>query len=124
MLHGSVPLSFRQYNALLEKIINIDGKELRCVANGATPRLYRGFFHKDIFAGIQSAASENGIKDSEFLENLAFVMAMQGGSISTGTKIEDWLGSMESPTAILEASSELLEVFVSNLTTTSNAKKK
>lgn len=109
----------------MEREINIGGKPYRLVANGATPRIYRSFFPKqDIFRGMSNAVSSNGeILDSEVFENLTFVMAVQGGSISASTKIEDWLAGMDSPLAIIEAASEVLELWAAETETASIGKK-
>lgn len=108
----------------MEKNIVIDGKEYRFVANGATPRIYRGLFHSDVFKEMTHSLMDNGeVSDTEVFENLAFVMAMQGGSVSTGAKIEDWLGGMSSPTAIMEAVPEILSLWTEEAATISVGKK-
>lgn len=115
----------------MERRVNIDGQEIRMVANGATPRIYRGLFHKDVFSAMQDALEESdavddsgavAVKDSEVFENLAFCMAMQGGSVSTGAKIEEWLEGF-SPLAILNATGEIMSLWTAETETTSTAKK-
>lgn len=108
----------------MEKDIVIDGKEYRLVANGATPRKYRSLFRSDIFGGISTAVNANGeILNSEVFENLTFCMALQGGSVPEDMKIEDWLGTLSSPLAIMEAASQILELWAEETTTTSIGKK-
>lgn len=108
----------------MERGIEIDGKEYRLVANGATPRIYRGLFHKDVFSGMANAVGDDmTIKDFEVFENLAFCMAMQGGSISTGETIDNWLGTMSSPLAIVNVAPQLMELWAAETETTSTAKK-
>ena len=108
----------------MERGIILDGKEVRLVANGATPRIYRGLFRKDVFVGMANAVDENGnLLDAEVFENLAFTMAMQGGSVSTGTKIEDWLASMENPLAIVDAAADIMAIWTADTETTSEEKK-
>lgn len=108
----------------MERSITIDGKELRLVTNGATPRIYRGLFRKDVFADMARAVDEDGtIHDSEVFENLAFCMAMQGGSVSTGAKIEDWLAGFGRPLAIMEAAPAIIELWAAETETTADAKK-
>lgn len=108
----------------MERNITIDGKEYRFVANGATPRIYRGLFRSDVFKDMTKSLKDNGeVSDTEVFENLAFVMAMQGGSVSTGTKIDDWLGGMSSPTAIMESVPEILSLWTDEAETTSIGKK-
>ena len=108
----------------MERNVVIGGKEHRLVANGATPRIYRGMFKKDLFTGMANATNEKGeIKDMEIFENLAYCMAVQGGSVSAGTTIEDWLGGMDSPMAIIEATAEIMTIWNDETDTTSEGKK-
>lgn len=106
----------------MEKTIKIDGKEVRLVANGSTPRLYRALFHTDVFGDMATAVDDAGnIHSAEVFENLAFVMAKQGG---LDTDIDTWLAGMESPTAIIEAAPEVINIWVATTTTTVSGKKK
>lgn len=108
----------------MEKIVKIDGQDLKLAVNGGTPRLYRSIFRKDIFQGMNNAVNEKGeIKDSEIFENLAFIMAIQGGSISMTANIDDWLNAMTNPMAIMEAAPEILNLWLATNETTSSAKK-
>ena len=108
----------------MEKNIVIDGKEYRLVANGATPRKYRSLFRSDIFGGISTAVNAKGeILNSEVFENLAFCMALQGGSVPEDMKIDDWLATLSSPLAIMEAATKILELWAEETTTTSIGKK-
>lgn len=109
----------------MERQITIDGRQYHMVANGASPRIYRGMFGKDVFKDTQKMISADGtINDSEVFENLAFLMAIQGGEVSTGTRIEDWLAGMDSPTAILSAAPDIVGLWNDNMDQTSEAKKK
>lgn len=108
----------------MEKVVKIDGQELKLAVNGGTPRLYRSLFRKDLFQGMNNAVDENGnIKDSEVFENLAFVMAIQGGSLPMGAKIDDWLNTMSNPMAIMEAAPDILDLWVATNERISTAKK-
>lgn len=108
----------------MEKIITIDGKKTKLAASGATPRKYRSLFRQDIFSGISKAVTPEGeILDSEVFENLAYCMALQGGSIPADQTIDDWLSGMSSPLAIIEAAPEILELWSAETETTSTGKK-
>lgn len=108
----------------MEKIVKIDGQELKLAVNGGTPRIYRSLFRKDLFQGMNNAMDENGdIKDSEVFENLAFVMAIQGGSLPMAAKIDDWLNAMTNPMAIMEAAPDILDLWLATKEETSTAKK-
>lgn len=110
----------------MEKLITIDGKEMRMVANGATPRIYRILFGKDLFKDINTAIDEktNELLDTSVLEQLAFVAGRQGGSIETSTTIEEWLESLDDPMAIINVAGALMELWAANRKTTSTPKKK
>ena len=108
----------------MEKIVKIDGQEIKLAVNGGTPRIYRSLFHKDLFQGMNNAMDENGdFKDSEIFENLAFVMAIQGGSLPMTAKIDDWLNGMSNPMAIMEAAPDILDLWLNTKKETSTAKK-
>jgi len=106
----------------MEKVIKIDGKETRLVANGATPRLYRSMFNRDVFADMSKTADKEGnIKDLEVFENLAYVMAKQGG---LEMSMDEWLTGMDSPMAILESVTQIFSLWSATTTTIVSGKKK
>lgn len=106
----------------MEKVIKIDGKETRLVANGGTPRLYRSFFKRDVFRDMTGAVTEDGeIVSAEVFENLAFIMAKQGGL--EGYDVEAWLDSFDSPLAIMNAAPEILELWSDTNETLETGKK-
>lgn len=107
----------------MEKVIKVDGKDVRMIANGGTPRLYRAMFKRDVFGDMAKAIGEDGgVQSTECFENLAFVMAKQGGL--EGYDIDAWLAGMESPTAILEAVPDILELWTATNETSVSGKKK
>lgn len=107
----------------MERVIKIDGKETRLVANGGTPRIYRALFKRDVFGDMSKAIGDDGnINNSEVFENLAFVMAKQGGL--EGYDIDAWLATMENPTAIIEAVPQILELWTDTNETAVDSKKK
>lgn len=106
----------------MEKTIKIGGKETHLVANGATPRLYRAFFKKDVFRDMQKAVSDDGeILDAEVIENLTFVMAKQGGL--EGYNIEEWLAGMSTPMSVIEAAEEVFDLWLGTTETVADGKK-
>ena len=107
----------------MEKLVKIAGKEVKLVANGGTPRLYRAMFKRDVFGDMAKAIGEDGVVQStECFEDLAFIMAKQGGL--EGYDIDEWLAGMESPTAILEAVPEILALWYDTNETVVTDKKK
>ena len=108
----------------MEKVVTIDGKEYKLKATGSTPRVYRSLFKSDVFADIQRAVTPTGdLVGIDVFENLAYCTALQGGSISTGTNIEDWLDSFNSPTAIIEVATDLMDLWTAETDTMSVGKK-
>ena len=108
----------------MEKMINIDGKEMRMVANGATPRVYRLMFGKDIFADLSHALKGDELEDLSVIEQLAFVCGRQGGSIPQEMSIDEWLESIEDPMSLVLSAAEVMNLWAGNMKTTSDGKKK
>jgi len=107
----------------MERFIDIDGKNYRLVANGLTPRKYRELFGKEVFLGMQKAiGADSTILDSEVFENLAFCMAVQGGSMPEKT-IDEWLEKLDNPMAVIEVASDIMEMWMAETKTTSVGKK-
>ena len=106
----------------MERVIKLGEVETRMVANATTPRLYRSLFKRDVFRDLSTSIDGEDIVDYETFENIAFVMAMQGGSVSTGAKIEDWLAAFPAY-AIAEAVDQIMELWAGTTATTSDAKK-
>lgn len=107
----------------MERIVSIGGKETRLVANGATPRIYRALFKRDVFEDMGHAVSAAGdLKNTEVFECLAFVMAKQGGL--EGYDVDGWLETLDSPTAIIEAVPEIMAVWTDTTATSVESKKK
>ena len=105
----------------MEKVIKIDGKETRLVANGATPRLYRSLFARDVFGDMSRAVEGDVLVDAEVFENLLYTMAKAGG---LEISIDEWLAGMDSPTAIIDVVPEVLSLWLKTNETTVNGKKK
>lgn len=115
----------------MEKLITIDGKEMRMVANGATIRIYRMLFGEDLLRKMQALhkkvegdKSEIGADDAEVLENLAYVLGRQGGSIPKDMDLMEWLGTLEDPFAIWAAAQDITTLWLANQKTVSTPKKK
>jgi hypothetical protein len=71
---------------MLEKIIKVDGKDVKFRSSATVPRLYRIKFGRDIFKdlaklekaykGKEEDGEELQIDDLEIFENVAYVMAL------------------------------------------------
>lgn len=107
----------------MQKNITIDGQEVLMEANGATPRVYRQMFGKDLLVTIRSAIGKTGeVNDIEVFENLAFCMAKQAGSVEGD--IDAWLAGFDSSTAILDIIPDLMMLWRGNEKTSVAPKKK
>ena len=107
----------------ITKIVKIDDIDVPMRASGASPRLYRQVFGKDLFSELmklKEAYSNEGDIDLEILENMAYLFAYQANE-----EIEDidaWLDKF-GMTSIFEALPEILGVWEENAESTSEAKK-
>lgn len=108
----------------MERIITVDGKEMRMVANGATPLVYRTLFGRDVFDDLQNAIQGDQLRDVSSIERLAYVLGRQGESIDKDTSIEEWLETIDDPMALIMAAGDIMTLWVGNRQTTSVAKKK
>ena len=108
----------------MEKMINIDGKEMRMAANGATPRIYRLMFGRDIFADLSHAIEGQDLKDMAVIEQLAFVLGRQGGSIPEDMSIDEWLETIDDPMALITAAGDIVTLWLGNTVTIADGKKK
>ena len=116
---------------MLEKIIKVDGKDVKFRSSATVPRLYRIKFGRDIFKdlaklekaykGKEEDGHELQIDDLEIFENVAYVMAFHADPSIPGT-IEEWLDQFEM-FSIYEVLPEILKLWGTNLITDAEAKK-
>ena len=120
---------------MLEKTVEVGGREVTFRASAAIPRIYRVKFKRDILKDMQNLASavESGrgddgtstipIEDLEIFENVAYIMALHADQKNTPKSIDDWLDQFEM-FSIYEVLPTILELWGMNMVTTSEAKKK
>ena len=117
---------------MLQKTIKIADKDVTFKSSAAIPRLYRIKFGRDIFSDLnklEKAYKENAgqeasmmeIEDLEIFENVAHIMALHSDPTIPAT-IDEWLDQFEM-FSIYEVLPEILDLWGSNLITTSTAKK-
>ena len=117
---------------MLQKTVNISGHDVTFKSSAAIPRLYRIKFGRDIFSDLnklEKAYKENAgqeasmmeIEDLEIFENVAYIMALHADPTIPAT-IDEWLDQFEM-FSIYEVLPEILDLWGSNLITTSTAKK-
>ena len=116
---------------MLQKTVQVSGKEVTFRSSAAIPRLYRMKFRRDIFKDLNKleqsyqqkdeTGTEFQIEDLEIFENVAYIMALHADPTSPGT-IEDWLDQFEM-FSIYQVLPEILDLWGSNLFTDVDAKK-
>ena len=117
---------------MLQKTVNICGKEVNFRSSASVPRLYRAKFGRDIFkdlSKLEKAYKDKGgeeasameIEDLEIFENVAYIMAFHADPTIPGT-IDEWLEGFEM-FSIYEILPEILELWGTNLITDVEAKK-
>lgn len=127
----------------MDKTIKIDGKNVKFRATALTPRLYRGFFLRDMVRDMNKlrkaynkAASlgENATDeerqeaqlsamDLEIFENAAYIMARHATPDTIAKSPDEWLDSFNM-FSIYEILPQLLELWALNEAQTSTPKKK
>ena len=126
----------------MDKIIRIDGKDVKFRATARTPRLYRGLVGRDMIqdmeklktafnkaAKVSDDASDEEKRDAqlsmidlEIFENIAFVMAKHANPDITASA-DEWLDQFQM-FSIYQILPELLKLWAINTATTSTPKKK
>lgn len=110
----------------MEKTIVIDGQQINFKATGATVRLYRQQFKRDLLLDIQKL-NECFVKQKfdsgtlECFENLCYVMAKQGDS-SVSENIEEWFDNF-SMFSIYEVLPQVIELWNMSADSTVQQKK-
>lgn len=122
----------------MDRIINIDGKDIKFRATARTPRLYRAIIGRDMiqdmaklrksFSAIEKAKEEEkeevglSVLDLQIFEDTAYIMARQANPEIEQTA-DEWLDSFDM-FSIYEVLPQLLELWAQNNKTTSVPKKK
>ena len=104
--------------------------EVAFTANAATPLRYKAIFNKDLLVLFQQS-QDNGKYDLDFVQELAFVMAMQAkakkGEINIGeVQKDDLLGWLEQfgGFEIFNAAEDIINIYMGNSITSSKEKKR
>ena len=111
----------------MEKKLTIDGKEVGFKATGATVRLYRQKFGKDLLLDMNQLQAEYQKEDLsyaslEVFENLAYIMAKQYDA-SIQDSPDEWLDDY-SMFSIYEIFPELIGLWNASTNVSVKAKKK
>ena len=117
---------------MVERTINVSGRDVRFRSSAAVPRLYRAKFKRDIFkdfSKLEKSYKDNAdegeafaIEDLEIFENVAYIMAYHADPTIPGT-IEDWLDEFDM-FSIYQVLPEILEMWGTNMMTDAASKKR
>jgi len=117
----------------MDRIVEVDGKQLKMTANARIPRIYRNTFGSDMLLDMQrlydsykDVLDEGASMPMEMLtifENVAWVLLREGGE-EVGDSPDDWLESLDGIFSIYEVLPQILELWSANMATTSTPKKK
>lgn len=124
----------------MDKIIEVDGKEVKFRATARTPRLYRGLLMRDLiqdmntlaksYKRVQDARKDDPdtadnltIEDLTIFENAAFVMAKHANPDMKEKTADEWLDTF-GMFSIWEILPQILDLWRLNNLQTSQPKKK
>ena len=116
---------------MIERTIEISGKQVPFRSSATVPRLYRAKFKRDIFKDLTkleksyTKRTEDGdelqIEDLEIFENVAYIMAYHANP-SIPKTIDEWLDQFDM-FSIYKVLPQSLELWGDNLMTDVQAKK-
>lgn len=133
----------------MEKTIEINGRGMKMRASALLPRLYRGYFGRDMICDMRKlqkayTAAEKSIEtdgktdeevdaekkdaqlsvtDLTIFENVAWLMLKHGGE-KVGGSPEEWLDNLDGVFSVYEILPQILDMWNINNMTTSKPKKK
>ena len=117
----------------MDKIVTIDGKEVKFRATARTPRLYRAIIGRDMISDmnrLRKAFDPNNAEDSnldainlQIFEDAAYIMALHANPEMTERTPDEWLDTFDM-FSIYEVLPHILELWKINTKQTSMAKKK
>lgn len=116
---------------MIERTIEISGKQVPFRSSATVPRLYRAKFKRDIFKDLTkleksyTKRTEEGdelqIEDLEIFENVAYIMVFHADP-SIPKTIDEWLDQFDM-FSIYQVLPQILELWGDNLMTDVQAKK-
>lgn len=117
----------------MDKIISIDGKEVKFRATARTPRLYRMLIGRDMIQDMnrlmkaynhkKKSEDELDIIDLQIFEDVAYVMARHATPDMPEQTADEWLDGFDM-FSIYEVLPPILELWTINTQQTSRSKKK
>lgn len=117
----------------MDKVVSIDGKEIKFRATARTPRLYRALIGRDMISDmnrLQKAFDPKNVEESnldmlnlQIFEDTAYIMARHANPDITEKTADEWLDSFNM-FSIYEVLPHILELWAVNTKQTSIPKKK
>lgn len=117
----------------MDKIISIDGKDIKFRATARTPRLYRAIIGRDMIQDMNKLMKAYDRKkkneedldviDLQIFENVAYIMARHANPDMEEKTADDWLDTFDM-FSIYEVLPHILELWAVNTIQTSQSKKK
>ncbi len=117
---------------MIEKMIEIDGREVPFRASAAIPRIYRLKFGRDIYKdlrALEKSIKKENVENSELdlfslemFENIAYIMAKHADKDVPNTP-EEWLDEFNT-FSIYTVLPKIIELWGLNIQTDINSKKK
>lgn len=116
---------------MIERTIEISGRQVPFRSSATVPRLYRAKFKRDIFKDLNkleksyskrtTKGDELQIEDLEIFENVAYIMAFHADP-SIPKTIDDWLDQFDM-FSIYEVLPQILELWGDNMLSEIKSKK-
>ena len=116
----------------MDRIVTIDGKEVKFRATARTPRLYRAIIGRDMIADMnklqksynkrQKEGDNLNIEDLQIFEDTAYIMARHASPDMEEQTADDWLDGFNM-FSIYEVLPQILELWALNTKQTSTPKK-
>ena len=116
----------------MDRIVTIDGKEVKFRATARTPRLYRAIIGRDMIADMnklqksynkrQKDGDNLNIEDLQIFEDTAYIMARHASPDMEERTADDWLDGFNM-FSIYEVLPQILELWALNTKQTSTPKK-
>jgi hypothetical protein len=117
----------------MDKIVKIDGKDIKFRATARTPRLYRAIIGRDMIADMNrlqksfdpknKEESNLDMLDLQIFEDTAYIMARHANPDMEQKTADEWLDTFNM-FSIYEVLPHILELWAVNTRQTSTAKKK
>ena len=117
----------------MDRIIEIDGKQVKFRATARTPRLYRAIVGRDMISDMNKLkraydrnttdGDELDIADLQIFEDTAYIMARHANPEMIEKSADDWLDTFNM-FSIYEVLPQILDLWALNTKTTSTSKKK